>query len=116
MIAEVTKNVFYALMANGCTYCLLVLVNAVRFMIQGMGFSTLAIFAGLAELVGRAFIGIVLVPILGFKGACLASPASSSVLSVPFVPSLNTLQQRDNAISQASPVASPYRNLAIGNI
>ena len=74
VIAEVTKNVFYALMANGCTYCLLVLVNAVRFMIQGMGFSTLAIFAGLAELVGRAFIGIVLVPILGFKGACLASP------------------------------------------
>jgi putative MATE family efflux protein len=74
VIAQVTKNVFYALMANGSTYCLLTLVNAVRFTIQGMGFSRLAILAGLAELVGRASIAIFLVPILGFKGAVLASP------------------------------------------
>ena len=73
-VALVIKNVFFYLMANGISYCLLVLVNVVRFMIQGMGFSRLAIFAGLAELVGRAFIGIVLVPIFGFQGACLASP------------------------------------------
>lgn len=74
VVSEVLKNVFYALMANGTTYCLLTLVNCVRFMIQGMGFSSLAIFAGLAELVGRGVIGIFLVPVLGFKGACLASP------------------------------------------
>lgn len=74
VVLEVTQNVFYALMANGTTYCLLTLVNAVRFMIQGMGFSRTAIFAGLAELVGRTFIAIVFVPIFGFKGACLASP------------------------------------------
>ncbi len=74
VVAEVIKNAFYALMANGCTYCLLTLVNVVRFMIQGMGFSRLAIFAGLAELVGRAFIAIALVPVFGFQGAVLASP------------------------------------------
>ena len=74
VIEKVTRNVFYALMANGITYWLLVLVNNVRFMIQGMGFSRLAIFAGLAELVGRGFIAIFLVPIFGFQGAVLASP------------------------------------------
>ena len=74
VISEVLKNVFYALMANGTTYSLLTLVNCVRFTIQGMGFSRLAIFAGLAELVGRGVIGIFLVPALGFKGAVLASP------------------------------------------
>ena len=72
--ALVIKNVFFYLMANGISYCLLVLVNNVRFMIQGMGFSRLAIFSGLAELIGRGFIGIFLVPIFGFQGACLASP------------------------------------------
>ncbi|WP_294428000.1 MATE family efflux transporter [uncultured Treponema sp.] len=70
----VIKNVFYFLMANGCTYWLLTLVNVVRFMIQGMGFSRLAIFAGVFELVGRATIGLFLVPVFGFQGACLASP------------------------------------------
>ncbi len=74
VIGEVMKNVFYALMANGSTYFLLALVNEVRFMIQGMGFSRLAIFAGLAELVGRSVIAIFLVPIFGFQGAVLASP------------------------------------------
>ena len=73
-VESVVKSVFFYLMANGISYWLLVLVNNVRFMIQGMGFSRLAIFAGLAELVGRAFIAVVFVPILGFKGACLASP------------------------------------------
>ncbi len=74
VVAEVIKNAFYALMANGCTYGLLTLVNVVRFMIQGMGFSHLAVFAGLAELVGRGFIAIALVPVFGFQGAVLASP------------------------------------------
>ncbi|MBQ7538273.1 MAG: MATE family efflux transporter [Treponema sp.] len=72
--AFVLKHVFYFLMANGITYWLLVLVNCVRFMIQGMGFSRLAIFAGVFELIGRGLIGIVFVPLLGFPGACLASP------------------------------------------
>ena len=61
-------------MANGVTYWLLVLVNCVRFMIQGMGFSRLAILAGVFELVGRGVIGLVFVPLFGFTGACLASP------------------------------------------
>lgn len=73
-VSVIIENVHFALCANGSTYVLLTLVNCVRFMIQGMGFSRIAIFAGLAELVGRAFIAIVFVPVWGFKGACLASP------------------------------------------
>ena len=72
--AFVIKNVFYFLMANGLTYWLLTLVNVVRFMIQGMGFSRLANFAGVFELVGRGVIGLIFVPMFGFQGACLASP------------------------------------------
>ena len=102
VIAQVLKNVFYALMPNGCTYCLLTLVNCVRFMIQGMGFSTLAIFAGLAELVGRGFIGIVFVPVLGFKGACLASPLAWVLADSFLIPAYFACRKRLMHLYQAS--------------
>lgn len=55
-------------------YILLALVNIIRFLIQGMGFSGFAVFAGFAEMIGRALVGLVFVPRFGFIAACLASP------------------------------------------
>lgn len=55
-------------------YPLLTLVNVVRFMIQGMGFSMFAIIAGVLEMIARSLTGLVLVPPLGFLGVCLGSP------------------------------------------
>ena len=60
--------------ASALFYVFLTLVNVVRFSIQGMGFSGLAIIAGIFEMVARAFAAVVLVPAIGFDGACLASP------------------------------------------
>jgi putative MATE family efflux protein len=73
-ILLIKQNVRYFLLANTSTYTLLALVNIVRFMIQGMGFAKLALFAGFFELAGRSFSGLLLVPLFGFKGACAASP------------------------------------------
>lgn len=55
-------------------YFLLLLVNTVRFSIQGMGFSSFAMCAGVLEMVARGLAGVVLVPLIGFWGACFASP------------------------------------------
>ena len=55
-------------------YPLLTLVNVVRFMIQGMGFSAFAIIAGVMEMIARSLAGIVLVPVWGFIGAALGGP------------------------------------------
>lgn len=52
----------------------LALVNAVRFSIQGMGFSVFAIFAGLLEMVARTVIALWFVPRFGFIAVCFASP------------------------------------------
>ena len=54
----------------------LALVNILRFSIQGMGFSTLAILAGVLEMIARTVVGYVFVPELGFTAACFASPAA----------------------------------------
>lgn len=55
-------------------YCLLTLVNTVRFTIQGMGFSSLAIIAGVMEMLARGIAGMLLVPAFGYLGACYSSP------------------------------------------
>ncbi len=56
-------------------YFPLALVNIIRFFIQGMGFSPIATFAGLLEMVGRGAIAV-LVNLIGFPAACYASPAA----------------------------------------
>ena len=59
------------LVTNAAFYLMLALVNIVRFLIQGMGFSGFAVFAGVFEMVARALVGLVFVPIFGFTAACL---------------------------------------------
>jgi len=53
---------------------LLVLVNVLRFLIQGVGFSYFAILAGVFEMIARTIAGIFFIPMFGFIGVCLASP------------------------------------------
>ena len=54
----------------------LALVNILRFSIQGMGFGTFAMLAGVLEMAARTVVGRFFVPALGFSAACFASPAA----------------------------------------
>lgn len=71
---EIITYIYYFVIANSAAYILLALVNIVRFMIQGLGFSAFAILAGVAEMVARAVAGFVLVPMFGYICVILASP------------------------------------------
>ncbi|MGN0730041.1 MATE family efflux transporter [Treponema sp.] len=73
---EILANVYKFLVANSAFYFPLALVNIVRFMIQGMGFTRLALFAGLFELAGRGMFGLFFVPLFGYTAACFASPSA----------------------------------------
>ena len=55
-------------------YFPLSLVNIIRFTIQGLGYSELAILAGVCEMAARALVGFVFVPKWGFIAVCTASP------------------------------------------
>ena len=52
------------------------LVNILRFSIQGMGFGTFAILAGVLEMAARTVVGHFFVPMAGYAAACFASPAA----------------------------------------
>lgn len=67
-------NVKTYLAINSVFYFLLLIVNAFRFMIQGLGYSQFAILAGVLEMIARTVAALVLIPIFGYVGACVASP------------------------------------------
>ena len=64
------------LMINAAFYIPLLFVNIVRLSIQGMGFTRVAMLAGLSEMIARTVVALFVVPALGFTGACLANPAA----------------------------------------
>ena len=64
------------LITNAAFYVPLAFVNIVRFLIQGMGFSQIALFAGVFELVARGFVALQTVPMIGFTGVCFANPTA----------------------------------------
>ncbi|MCI6553326.1 MAG: MATE family efflux transporter [Lachnospiraceae bacterium] len=71
---ELLTNARMFLIITSAGYMLLALVNIVRFLIQGMGFSILAILAGVCEMAARSLAALLLVPAFGFAGVCLAHP------------------------------------------
>jgi len=73
---EVLANARTYLLINASMYVALAFVNIVRFLIQGLGFSNLAVFAGVFEMLARAAVAFTLVPMLGFLGACFANPTA----------------------------------------
>ncbi len=70
---EVVEYSFLYLLVGTLGYCLLTLVGTVRFSIQGMGFSSFAMTAGVLEMIARTIAGIALAPTIGFIGICLAN-------------------------------------------
>ena len=73
-----------------------------RYSIQGLGFSSLAMLAGVAEMVARTAVAIVLVPILGYFGAELSNPAAWIAACLFLYPAYRwTCRQLDNRLLAA---------------
>ncbi len=64
------------LMINAAFYIPLLFVNILRLTIQGLGFTRIAMLAGLCEMAARTLVALFVVPAAGFTGACLANPAA----------------------------------------
>ena len=88
------------LIINTLFYFPLALVNIVRFLIQGMGFPTFAILAGVFEMIARSLAGIFLVPVIGYMGVCLGSPIAWLFADVFLIPAYihvrKALEKRKN--------------------
>ena len=85
-----------------CVLCALGALIVWRYSIQGLGFSSLAMLAGVAEMVARTAVAIVLVPILGYFGAELSNPAAWIAACLFLYPAYRwTCRQLDNRLLAA---------------
>ncbi len=95
---DILDNVRLYLLVGSSFYFPLALVNILRFTIQGLGFSRLAILAGVCEMAARAVVGTFVVPVAGFLGACFASPVAwicADLFLIPaFVCIMKSLQRK----------------------
>lgn len=83
-----------------CTagFPLLTCILTFRFSIQGMGFSTFAMLAGVLEMIARCFVGIVLPKHIGYTSICISSPAAWLTADLFLIPAfffcMHTLKKR----------------------
>jgi len=113
VIAEVLDKAQQFLVVNASLYIPLLFVNLLRFTIQGVGFTTVAMTAGLMELIGRAFVAMVLVPFFGYNAAVWANPVAwlmADAFLFPFLfTALKWLQNRLLLTGQATQSPKEYR-------
>ncbi|WP_022778228.1 MATE family efflux transporter [Butyrivibrio sp. AE3009] len=87
-------NAHLFLIFNSMFYIPLALVNIVRFLIQGMGYSMFAILAGVMEMIGRTLVATLLVPLIGFNAICLASPVAWVLADAFLIPAFIIVRNR----------------------
>ena len=90
----ILENAQWFIMMNSLFYFPLALVNIIRFMIQGMGFSKLAVFAGMFEMVARTLAGFVLVPFFGFPAVGFANPLAWIFADIFLIPAYLYVKRR----------------------
>ncbi|MCI9374660.1 MAG: MATE family efflux transporter [Lachnospiraceae bacterium] len=83
---QIIANAYSFIQMNAVFYFPLALVNIVRFLIQGMGFSRLAVFAGAFEMLARALAGFLLVPQFGFSAVRFANPLAWIFADIFLIP------------------------------
>ena len=87
-------NAHLYLIINAAFYIPLALVNIVRFLIQGMGFSMFAVLAGVMEMIGRTLVAVALVPIFGFPAICFASPIAWILADAFLIPAYISVKNK----------------------
>ena len=92
--SDIIANVHLFLRRNSEFYLCLLCVNTFRFVIQGMGFSNLAMLSGLMEMIARGIIGFAFVPRYGFRLAVLASPMAWVMACFFLIPAYLYLRRR----------------------
>lgn len=80
--------------ANAAFYFPLALVNIVRFMIQGLGFSAFAVIAGICEMFARSIAGFVLVPVFGYNAVVFANPLAWIFADIFLIPAYLYVMKR----------------------
>lgn len=91
---DIVKNAHLYLIVHSASYLLVAGVNTLRFAIQGMGYSSLAIFAGILEMVARGALGLFIIPKFGYIAACFSGTLAWLLADLFLIPAFLILVKR----------------------
>ncbi len=77
-----------------CFYPALGVLTVLRYSIQGLGFSRLAVMSGVMEMVARTGVSLWMVPAMGFTGVCLGDPVAWLAADLFLIPAIILLYRR----------------------
>ncbi len=100
MTGYIRSSIRQLLFVNSCFYVLLGSLLILRYALQGLGHSVVAMGAGVFEMVGRCLVAFIAVSSLGFSAVCFANPVAwfgANVLLVPVFIWVMKKKSRENA-------------------
>lgn len=83
---EVLNYAYRLIVTMVSCYLVLIVLNALRFALQGMGYTTIAVISGVMEVIARVIAALLIIPNIGFTGVQFAHPlawAFGDLLLIP---------------------------------
>lgn len=90
IIGYISMTLFY----YGVFYVFLLILSILRFTIQGLGYSVMAVLAGVMEMIARGIMGVFIIPRVGYIAAILASPLAWFAACVFLIPAYFVIMRR----------------------
>ena len=95
---EVLKDTSLFLHINISFFPFLGLLSVLRYSIQGAGYTQLAMFSGVSEMIARTLVSVIFVPWWGFWGVCFGDPMAWFFANLFLVPAFAYVYKRLLAI------------------
>ena len=73
---EIISDTALFLHINVSFFPLLGMLSILRYTIQGAGYTKLAMFSGVSEMIARILVSLIIVPMWGFVGVCMGDPTA----------------------------------------
>lgn len=106
---EILSDTELFLHIAGIFFPMLGLLCILRYSIQGAGYTGIAMFSGVAEMIARISVSWFAVPVYGYLAVCLGDPSAWIAANLFLIPAfLHIYKRLKKTLSETAPNASPH--------
>ena len=95
---EIIADTALFLHFNVSFFPLLGMLSILRYSIQGAGYTKLAMFSGVSEMIARVLVSVIIVPLWGFIGVCVGDPTAWLFANLFLIPAFIYVYRRLHVI------------------
>ena len=91
---EIISDTALVLHSYVSVFPLLGMLSILRYTIQGAGYTKLAMFSGVSEMIARILVSLIIVPMWGFVGVCMGDPTAWLFANLFLIPAFIYVYRR----------------------